>query len=256
MEAIAQMLPFTFRDLRALLRQPWFVAITLVQPVIWLLLFGALFKSVAEVPGFSGSSYVEFLAPGIVIMVALFSSGWSGMSTIQDLDRGVMDRFLVTPVHRSSFIAGRVANGAFGIAVQSAIIVGLALVVGASFSSVTGVLVLIGLAALLGMTFAAFSNGVALLARKEETLIGLVQFVVLPLSFTSATFMQQDLMPGWMQTVSRYNPVNWAVEAGRQAATGTLDWGYVGIRAGLLAGLLVVAVAFATRAFHTYQRSV
>jgi ABC-2 type transport system permease protein len=257
MEALAQAWPFTLRDLRALLRQPWYVAITLVQPVIWLLLFGALFKSVAEVPGFTDSSYVEFLAPGIVIMVALFSSGWNGMGTIQDLDRGVMDRFLVTPVHRSSFITGRIANSAFGIAVQSVIIIGLALLVGATFSNgVVGVLVLIGLAALLGMTFAAFSNGVALLARKEETLIGLVQFIVLPLSFMSATFMQQDLMPGWMQTVSKFNPVNWAVEAGRQAATGSLDWSYIGVRAGLLAALMVAAIAFATRAFHGYQRSV
>ncbi len=257
MTALAQTWPLTLRDLRAFLRQPWYVAITLVQPIIWLLLFGALFKSIANVPGFTGGSYVDFLAPGIVIMVALFSSGWNGMATIQDLDRGVMDRLLVTPVRRSSLIAGRIANGAFNIAVQSVVIVGLALLVGADFSNgIVGALVLIGVAALLGMAFAAFSNGIALLARKEETLIGLVQFIVLPLSFTSATFMQQDLMPGWMQKISRYNPVNWAVEAGRNAATGSLNWGYIGVRAGLLALLLVAATAFATRAFRSYQRSV
>jgi len=68
--------------------------------------------------------------------------------------------------------------------------------------------------------------------------------------------MQQDLMPGWMQTVSKFNPVNWAVEAGRQAATGAIDWGYIGVRAGLLVALLALAVAFATRAFQSYQRSV
>lgn len=257
MNALAQAWPLTVRDLRALLRQPWYVAVTLVQPVIWLLLFGALFKSVADVPGFTGGSYVEFLAPGIVIMVALFSSGWNGMSTIQDLDRGVMDRFLVTPVHRSSLITGRVVNGAMGIAVQSVIIVGLALLIGANFrNGIVGVLILIVLAALLGMAFAAFSNGIALLARKEESLIGAVQFVVLPLSFTSATFMQRNLMPRWMQTVSSFNPVNWAVEAGRQAATGTINWSYIGLRAGLLVALLIAAIAFATRAFQTYQRSV
>ena len=257
MNALSQAWPLTLRDLRALLRQPWYVAITLVQPVIWLLLFGALFKSVAQVPGFTGASYVEFLAPGIVIMVALFSSGWSGMGTIQDLDRGVMDRLLVTPVRRSSLITGRIVNGAMGIAVQSVIIIGLALLVGATFDNgIVGVAVLIGLAALLGMAFAAFSNGIALLARKEETLIGLVQFIVLPLSFTSATFMQQSLMPGWMQTIAKINPVNWAVQAGREAATGTIDWGFIGVRAGLLFALLIAAIAFATRAFRTYQNSV
>ena len=88
------------RDLRALWRQPWYIAVTLVQPVIWLLLFGELFKGVADLPGFSGS-YIAYLAPGIVVMSALFSSGWSGMGTIEDIDRGVTDRLLVSPVRRA-----------------------------------------------------------------------------------------------------------------------------------------------------------
>ena len=88
------------RDLRALWRQPWFVAVTLVQPLIWLLLFGELFKSMAELPGFGDESYIAYLAPGIVVMSALFSSGWSGMATIEDINRGVTDRLLVSPVRR------------------------------------------------------------------------------------------------------------------------------------------------------------
>ena len=89
------------RWLRILWRQPWFVAITLVQPVIWLLLFGALFERVVDIPGFAGDDYVDFLVPGIVVMTALFSAGWSGMGIINDLDRGVMDRFLVSPARRA-----------------------------------------------------------------------------------------------------------------------------------------------------------
>src|ERR671936_1825510 len=92
----------TQRHLRALLRQPWYVAVTLVQPVIWLLLFGALFKNVVEIPGFDAANYKNFLAPGIVVMTALFSAGWNGMGTIEDLERGTMDRFLVSPVSRAS----------------------------------------------------------------------------------------------------------------------------------------------------------
>ena len=86
----------TQRHSRALLRQPYFLAITLTQPIIWLLLFGALFKSVTEIPGFAaGGSYLDYLMPGVVVMTALFSSGWSGMGIIEDMDRGLMDRFLV-----------------------------------------------------------------------------------------------------------------------------------------------------------------
>jgi ABC-2 type transport system permease protein len=80
--AVRQTLALTKRQLLALWRQPWFVAITLVQPIIWLLLFGAMFKRVVEIPGFHGGSYIEFLTPGIVIMSALFSAGWHGMGLI------------------------------------------------------------------------------------------------------------------------------------------------------------------------------
>ena len=77
----------TVRDLLRLWRQPWFIAIVLVQPVIWLLLFGALFQSVADLPGFGSDDYIVYLAPGIVIMTAFFSAGWTGMGLLEDLDR-------------------------------------------------------------------------------------------------------------------------------------------------------------------------
>jgi ABC-2 type transport system permease protein len=233
------------------------VAVTLVQPVIWLLLFGALFESVSQIPGFDESSYQSYIAPGIVMMTALFSSAWSGMGMINDFDRGVMDRFLVTSVNRSSLIIGPLAQAALSVAIQAVIIVGLALAVGADFpGGVPGVAVLIVVAMLLAASMGALSNAVALTTRQEETLIGLVQFVVLPLTFLSAAFMQLDLIPDWMQEVAKYNPVNWAVEAGREAVGANVDWGFVAERVGLLLGLAVLCVWVATRAFRSYQRSV
>ena len=255
--AVFNSFDMTGRQVMALLRQPWYVAVTLMQPIVWLLLFGALFESVSRIPGFDDSSYQSFIAPGIVVMTALFSSGWSGMAMINDFDRGVMDRFLVTPVNRSSLIIGPLAQAALSVAIQSLIIVGLALAVGADFDGgVVGVAVLIVVAMLLAATMGALSNAVALTTRQEETLIGLVQFVVLPLTFLSAAFMQLDLIPGWMQEVAKYNPVNWAVEAGREAVSAGTDWVFVLERVGLLVGLAVVCVWVATRAFRSYQRSV
>jgi ABC-2 type transport system permease protein len=245
------------RDLRALWRQPWYVAVTLVQPVIWLLLFGELFKGVADLPGFGGESYIEYLAPGIVIMSALFSSGWSGMATIEDIDRGVTDRLLVSPIRRSALIAGRVAQSAVVIVIQSVIMVGLALAVGASFpGGVLGVVVLIVLAALLGASFGALSNSLALVTRQEESLIGAVTFLVLPLTFLSTALMRGDLLPGWMRTAADLNPVDWAIEAGRSATAASPDWGLVATDTALLAALLLVCATLATRAFRSYQRSV
>jgi ABC-2 type transport system permease protein len=247
----------TQRDLLRLWRQPWFIAITLVQPVIWLLLFGALFERVVDIPGFAGGDYKQYLVPGIVIMTAFFQSGWSGMPTIEDLERGVTDRLLVTPVRRWPLIVGRLGQNAIVVGIQSLIIVGLAVATGTSLDGgVAGVLALIAVAALVGTAFAALSNALALLARREESLIGAVQFFLMPLTFLSTTFMQKALMPDWMGAVADYNPVNWAVEAGRAALQSSPDWSEVAIYAGLLAAFALACIALATRAFGAYQRSV
>lgn len=247
----------TVRHVRALLRQPWWIAVTLVQPIIWLLLFGALFKNVVQIPGFASSSYIQLLTPGVIVMTAFFSSGWGGMAMIDDLERGVIDRFLVSPVNRSSLIFGRILQSSVSILVQALIIVVLALILGATFpNGVWGVAILFAVAALVGACFGAISNGMALLVRREESLIGLMQFMLLPLTFLSGAFMQLSLAPGWIQTVARFNPVNWAVEAGRSAAMESADWGLILSRSAFLLGFAALCLLFATRAFRTYQRSV
>jgi ABC-2 type transport system permease protein len=246
----------TGRHLLAMWRQPAYVLMTVVQPIVWLLLYGALFRKVVEIPGFGGGSYLQFLTPGVVVMSALFSSGWSGMGYVEFINRGVMDRFLTSPVSRIALMASTVLQSAVVIVIQSVIIVGIALWAGARFpNGVVGITVLIGLAALLGAIFSAFSNGVALLARHEQTVIGFNTFLTLPLVFLSAAFMAKTLMPTWMQHVADYNPVNWAVEAGRRAVMGS-DWSYVGSHAVFLAAVAVLFAFFATQSFRTYQRSV
>jgi ABC-2 type transport system permease protein len=257
MTTVRHMAYMALRDLRALWRQPWYVAVTLVQPLIWLLLFGELFKRVADLPGFGSESYIAYLAPGIVVMSALFSSGWSGMATIEDINRGVTDRLLVSPIRRSALIAGRVAQSAIVVVIQSLIMIGLALAVGASFpGGVLGVIVLIVVSGLLGASFGALSNSLALVTRQEESLIGAVTFLVLPLTFLSTALMRDDLLPGWMRTAADVNPVDWAIEAGRSATAPNTDWGLVATDAGLLVALLLACGALATRAFRSYQRSV
>ena len=135
MTAISQSYVMTRRHVRFLLRQPWFVATTIVQPIIWLVLFGALFERVVTIPGFIWpGDYLDYLVPGVVVMTALFSSGWSGMGIIEDLDRGIMDRFLAAPIHRSSLIVGRTAYEAISLVVQAVIIGVLAWVLGARFA--------------------------------------------------------------------------------------------------------------------------
>jgi ABC-2 type transport system permease protein len=256
MTALRQTFQVSLRSLRALMRQPAFLGITLAQPIIWLLLFGALFKAVAHIPGFHGS-YIDYLTPGIVVMLAVSSAGWSGMGFIEDINGGVMDRMLVSPVWRGALNAGIVLGSVVTVLIQTAIIVLLALVLGANYQGgVQGVLMMMLLAGLLAAVFASLSNGLGVLTRQRESLIGAVSLVILPLTFLSSALMQASLVPHWIRDISRYNPVNWAVVAARSAAMDRTDWGIVAGRFGLLLALAVLAAWFATRAFRTYQRSV
>lgn len=109
----------TSRLLRATARQPVFIVITLVQPLIWLLLFGQLFKRIVEIPGFDDGNYIAFLTPGVVVMTVLFSAGWTGMAFIEDMDRGVMDRMLASPVSRGAMMAASTVNQAVSTVIQS-----------------------------------------------------------------------------------------------------------------------------------------
>jgi ABC-2 type transport system permease protein len=252
----------TTRAIRSLLRQPAYAAMTLVQPMIWLLLFGQLFKSVVQIPGFGNSigngsdSYLAFLTPGVVVMTALFSSGWAGTVYIEDMNRGVMDRLLASPVRRGAMMIGTLAYQGVTTVVQTLVVVAIALVAGARFAGgAVGVLVTVLAAVLISTVVASLSNALALLLRQQEALIGISQFLVLPLQFVSSAVMDTGLAPGWIQTVARYNPVDWAVVASRQALSSGTDWGAVGSRLGLLAALAVVMAALATRAFGSYQRS-
>jgi ABC-2 type transport system permease protein len=255
MSALRQTWQVTLRGVRVFLRNPAYMGITLTQPLIWLVLFGALFKAVTRIPGFHGS-YIDFLTPGIVVMLAVSSAGWSGMGFIEDINGGVMDRQLASPVWRGALNAGTVIYTAVTIMLQTLLIVLLGLALGASYTGgVAGVVILILVAGLLGAAFSSLSNGVAVLARQRDALIGAVTMVVLPLTFLSTALMQKTLMPRWIQTVAMFNPVNWAVEAGRSAAGQQADWGLVATRIGLLAGLAVICAVFATRAFTHYQRT-
>jgi ABC-2 type transport system permease protein len=256
-ELLNHSLTMTDRDIRRLIRQPIWIVVTLIQPIIWLLLFGPLFKSVTKIPGFGYPSYIQFLAPGVVIMTAFFSGGWNGMATIDDLNRGVVDRLLVSPLRRSAFFVGHVLQTSVSIAIQAAIIVVMAYALGAHFANgALGLLVMFAAAILLGGSLNAVSNGLALIFRREETLIAILNALMLPLTFLSSAFMKQTLIPGWMQAAARYNPLNWAVESSRSAINPGTDWAAVGVHLGLLAGLLVVCMLFATRTVHTYQKSI
>ena len=238
----------TGRLYRQTLRLPVFLMISVVQSVLWLLLFGQLFRRVIEVPGFETTSYLQFLAPGIAVMAALFGSIHSGLGMLSDIERGVIDRFLATPARRGALIGARVAHVATMATVQATLILAIATALGARpGGGGAGILVVLLAAALLGSAFGAVSNAVSLLTRRQEIIIASMDFIVLPMIFLSGIMMTPALMPTWIQRVAAVNPVNWAVVAARGGFEG--NWVGVGTHLALLAGIALACAWWATRAF-------
>ncbi len=159
------------RQTRNLMREPIWIALILIQPMIWLLLYGQLFKRVTHLGGFGTTSYVTFLAPAIVIMNAFFGATWSGMAMIQDLDRDVVERFLATPVSRLSLVLSQIIRSALTAAIQAVVILVVSLALGVRVhEGALGWLVVIAAAMLVNTAFAGISQGIALLTRKEATI--------------------------------------------------------------------------------------
>jgi ABC-2 type transport system permease protein len=189
-------------------------------------------------------------------MSAVSSNMWAGMGVIDEIERGTLNRFLITPVSRGALVNGGVIEQAISTAVQSAIIVALGWIGGARYAGgVAGIAVLIVASVLLGIVFSALSNTMGLLVRQRETIIGLSVFLLLPLTFLSSAFMAKDLMPSWIRKVASANPVNWSLDSARAALADQPDWGRAGLYGGWLLALAVLMVWLSTRSFRNYQKS-
>ena len=243
------------RQIRNLIRQPIWIVMMLIQPMIWLILYGQLFSRVPSLRGGAGS-YVEFLAPGVIVMNAFFGATWSGMGMIDDLDRQVISRFLTTPVSRLSLVLSQIVRAGITAMIQALVIlvVGLALGVRVHGGPLGWLVVFLG-SALLAAGFGGISQGLALLMRREESMIAVANFIGLPLMFLSTILISRGTMPGWITTASRYNPVDWGAVAARNAVVFGGPWGSTFAHLGYLLALTVVTAGFADWALRRYQRS-
>jgi ABC-2 type transport system permease protein len=248
----------TGRKLHALVRQPWVLTFSVVQPVIWLFLFGALFHKVIDIPGFGyQGSYLAYLVPGIVAMNAMSGNMWAGMAMIEEIDRGTLNRFLVTPASRLAIMNASVVEQAVSTTVQTLIIVLLGYAGGASYpGGAGGIAVLTGAAVGVGVLWGALSNTVGMLLRSREAIIGVYTLFMLPLMFLSSAFMRPDFLPGWMQAIAARNPLNWEVQIGRSVLSSGPDWAGIAIRCGGILALAILAVALSVTTFRSYAKNV
>jgi len=244
------------RQLRNLMREPIWIALMVIQPIIWLLLYGQLFSRVGALRGGAGT-YIEFLTPGIICMNAFFGGSWSGMAMISDLNRHVIDRFLAAPTSRFAIVLSQVVRAGITAVIQALLLLVLGLALGVRVhGGVLGWFVVLAGAALLAMAFAGLSHGIALRVRKEASMIAAANFVGLPLMFISAILIPPRQMPHWIAQLSRFNPVNWGVQAARNAIVVGGNWGPTGVYLLLPIAATAVTSLFATWCCRAYQRAI
>lgn len=217
------------RDLLKGVRTPMLITASLIQPIIWLVLFSQTFQRLADTPQFQAlgySSYLTFLVPGMVMLSVLFTALQSGMATVTDIDTGMLDKLLTSPIRRTSILLGRVIADAITMLLQGTIILAIAVLMGARpQAGWLGAIALLGYAVLLGVVWAALSNLIALRTRNSELTMVVGQFLTLSALFLTPAFFPKPLLPGWLRTVATANPAAYVIETGQRLMGIGNDWG-------------------------------
>jgi len=232
------------------LRMPMWTLFTLIQPLLWLIIFTQLFKNFVQAPA-GGGSYIDFFVPGVLVMTALFGSSWSGVSLLREITAGSVDKMLVSPVSRIAIVLSRVMHSAVQVVLQTLIIMLVAWLFGAKLNlGPVNLLLAMTSIFLLGVGLAALSNGFAIILQREEPLVMIGNLMTLPLMFLSTAMVPKPFMPGWIETISLINPITYAVESVRAVLIGSPDMGTYGLGAAVMLVFAGVSLSWAVSAFN------
>jgi ABC-2 type transport system permease protein len=199
------------RWIKKLVRNPILLFFSLFQPIIFLVLFTQLFGKFSIL---LGANYTVFATAGIVLQNGFSSAFQSGTAVVDDIKSGFLTKILATPASRASILLGRILSDAFRVFFQTLII--LVLAYGLGVFPVTGfigyILILVTVA-FFGLAWSGISLALGLRTKSAETVFGIAGTLTFPLLFMSTALVGQGLMPTWMQNISMYNPISFAVNA-------------------------------------------
>lgn len=227
-----------WRELLHFLRSKVSILASIVQPLVWLLLMGNIFRQTSNLPGFPARSYMDFMTPGVLAMVALFGGSFGGMTIIWDRRVGFLNKLLALPISRASIVMGKMLSVAIRTALQLLIVLLIAYLLGVRpVTGVWGIPFLLGIAVLLTFAFSGISITVGALVKQPETFWAVVNFLTVPLLFMSSALFPLEFVPPWLRTLALLNPVTYAINALRTLMIQGWQWGS-------LAGSCLVVMAF------------
>ncbi|MFD8417917.1 ABC transporter permease [Streptomyces sp. NPDC059466] len=209
-----------------------------VQPALWLLIFGETFTRIKAIPT-GGIPYLDYLAPGIIAQSAMFIAIFYGIMIIWERDAGILTKLLVTPTPRSALITGKAFAAGVKALIQAVVVVVIAALLGVGMTWNPLRLLGVAVAVVLGSAFfSCLSMTIAGIVLTRDRLMGIGQAITMPLFFGSNALYPVAVMPGWLQAVSKINPLSYQVDALRGLLLGThahlaLDYGVLVVAAAL-----------------------
>jgi ABC-2 type transport system permease protein len=225
------------RAIRPTLRNPVIIVFGLMQPLLFLVLFGPLL----------GGSW-QWFVPGLIIQMGLFSTAYAGFALIPEIRSGALERLRVTPVSRVALLLGRVLNDVVLLVVQCSMLLALATLFGFR-ASIGDVLVGLVFAALIGVSIGSVSYTLALKLKHEYTFAPVLSSTVMPLMLLSGVLLPMDQGPDWLYTLSRINPFSHIADGVRAVIAGNFASSSVLVGGIIAVALAALCLAWGTRSF-------
>ncbi|MFB7554950.1 ABC transporter permease [Streptomyces brevispora] len=214
-----------------------------VQPALWLLIFGTTFSRIHAIPT-GGVPYLDFLAPGIIAQSAMFIAIFYGIMIIWERDSGVLTKLMVTPTPRSALVTGKAFAAGVKAVIQAVVVIVIAALLGVGMSwNPLHLLGVVAVVVLASAFFSCLSMSIAGIVLTRDRLMGIGQAITMPLFFASNALYPVALMPGWLQAVSKVNPLSYQVDALRGLLIGTPS--HLGLDFGVLAFAAAVGIVTA-----------
>ena len=239
----------TFRyQMRLLLREPVWIVIVMIQPLLYLALFAPLLEPLTKTAGFPPGDAWQVFVPGLLIQLGIFGSMFVGFGIIAEIRYGTVERMRVTPASRFGLLLGRVLRDTVVLLIQATLLTLIAIAFGLRVP-LAGALITVGIVGLLGVSLASLSYAAGLWLKSEDALAPLLNMVSVPVLLLSGIMLPMTLAPGWLQRLAQLNPFSHVVNGARAAFLN--DLGNSSLVIGLIsAALLAVAgLAVATRTF-------
>ena len=245
--AVSDTLVITRRNLLVWLRVPAYIVFTVIQPVIFVLMFRYVFGGAIPI---QGTTYVEFLLPGIVAQTAAFATFGTAIALAQELKKGVIDRLRSMPMARSAVLAGRLVADTTRMTVTILIVIGVGYAVGFRFQNGAWLaLCMIVLAIVFGVAICCIAAYTGLAIGDEESVQAFGLIWLFPLTFLSSAFVPTDTMPGWLQAFANNQPFTYVVDTMRAMALGGPIEANLWKSIAWIVGIFIVFVPLAIRAY-------